>query len=69
MSPGRVAISSICSANVAHFQLVDHAPEAEVKNGQLRMPDRPGLVSTSSPIKCTPSCGRKSDLNLQRQET
>jgi hypothetical protein len=52
-----------------HFQLVDHAPEAEVENGQLRIPDRPAWVSTSSPIGCSPSCGRKSGLNLQGQET
>jgi galactonate dehydratase len=27
----------------SHFQLVDCAPEVEVKNGLLRIPDRPGL--------------------------
>jgi hypothetical protein len=52
-----------------HFQLVDHAQEAEVENEQLRIPDRPAWVSTSCPIGRVPSCGRKSGLNLQRQET
>jgi galactonate dehydratase len=26
-----------------HFQLVDHAPEDDIKNGLMRIPDRPGL--------------------------
>jgi galactonate dehydratase len=26
-----------------HFQLVDHAPEGDIKNGLMRIPDRPGL--------------------------
>jgi galactonate dehydratase len=26
-----------------HFEIVDHAPEREVRNGMLRIPSRPGL--------------------------
>lgn len=26
-----------------HFQIVDHAPELDIKNGYLQIPDRPGL--------------------------
>src|SRR5207247_8429351 len=38
----------------AHFQLVDHAPEAEVENGQLRIPDRPGLGINLVPDRVRP---------------
>lgn len=38
----------------AHFQLVDHAPEAEVENGQLRIPDRPGLGINLVPDRVSP---------------
>jgi galactonate dehydratase len=37
-----------------HFQLVDHAPEAEVENGQLRIPDRPGLGINLVPDRVRP---------------
>jgi galactonate dehydratase len=39
----------------AHFQLVDHVPEAEVENGQqLGIPDRPGLGINLVPDRVRP---------------
>lgn len=37
-----------------HFQLVDHAPEAEVENGRLRIPDRAGLGINLVPDRVRP---------------
>ena len=38
----------------AHFLLVDQAPEADVENGQLRIPDRPGLGINLVPDRVGP---------------
>jgi galactonate dehydratase len=37
-----------------HFAIVDQAPELDVKNGRLRVPDRPGLGVTLVPDRMRP---------------